>query len=97
MKEKVKQAMFSLNDELDMFPETIMITVQRKDLQTVVNHLHHLADEWSNQSALGYAIAAAKQVGIEDIDINLIVTAMKRAFDERTLEQAADVYRKSDY
>ncbi|MEK5070295.1 hypothetical protein [Sporosarcina sp. FSL K6-1508] len=97
MKAKVKQAMFSLIDELDMFPETIMITVLRKDLQTVVNHLHHSADEWNNQSALGYAIAAAEQVGIEDIDINLIVSAMKRAFDERTLEQAADIYRKSDY
>ncbi|MEK4403490.1 hypothetical protein MKZ26_03465 [Sporosarcina sp. FSL K6-6792] len=97
MKAKVKQAIFSLNDELDMFPETIMITVQRKDLETVVNHLHHSGEEWSNQSAFGYAIAAAESIGMSAEDIQRLVGAMASECDWKTLDRAADVYRKSDY
>lgn len=97
MKRNISETMFKLMDELDMFPETTMITIQRKDLERLVNEMFFKGDEWSNHSALGYAIEGAKSMELTDGDINLLVTAMNREFEEKTLEVAAEVYRQSSY
>lgn len=97
MNEKTKAAMFSLNDELKTFSETTMITVPRKDLEVVVKSLFNSGGEWSNQSALGYAIAAAKSLEMSDDDIWQLIGAMRSEFDLQTLESAAEIYRQSDY
>lgn len=98
MNAKVKQALFNLKDVLDMFAEdSIMITVQRKDLELIVKEMFFESDEWSNQSALGYAITAAEAIDLDYADISHLVTVMQREFDEKTLDAAAEIYRKSDY
>lgn len=61
MDAKTKKAMFALSDDLGSSLSTnSVIVVNRQDIETVVIHLFHRGDEWSNQSALGYAIAAAE-------------------------------------
>ncbi len=97
MKPSVKEAMFNLKDDLKEFPDTMMITVKRSDLQTVVNHLHHCGDEWSNQAALGYAIEAARSIGAVGEDVEELISAMRSEFDSKSLDEAAEIYRKSDY
>lgn len=97
MNAEAKQAMFNLRDELNMFPETLMITVKRSDLATAVNHLFHSGEEWSNQAAFGYAIAAALSIRMSTEDIQKLVNAMRREFDEQTLDSAAEVYQGSSY
>lgn len=53
--------------------------------------------EWSNQSALGYVIMAAERIGISEADIQRLVSSMHNRFDMKTLEAAAEYYRKSHY
>lgn len=52
---------------------------------------------WSNQSAMGYAIMAADQIGWSDEQIHQLVKALHNRFDAVSLEQAAEHYRKSPY
>ncbi|WP_318615310.1 hypothetical protein [Sporosarcina sp. YIM B06819] len=71
MNNNIKQGMLSIKDELDMFAEdSIMITVQRKDLQKVIHKLRWQAEEWSNQSCLGYVIKGLEDAGlaVEDVE-----------------------------
>lgn len=56
----MRQSLQNLEEELDMFPDTLMITVQRKDLQKVFHKLRWQAEEWSNQSCLGYVIKGVR-------------------------------------
>lgn len=100
MNAKTKEAMFNLRDELEQFgADHKMITVRRSDLEEIMNHLFFSGGEWSNQAALGYAIAAAESESLELIneDVQRLVGAMVSEFDWRTLEEAADIYRKSNY
>lgn len=98
MNAKTKEAMFNLRDELEQFSaDHKMITIQRSDLESIMNHLFFSGGEWSNQSAYGYAIAAAEQSGMSVEDIRKLVNAMRLELDNVTLEEAADVYRKSNY
>lgn len=53
--------------------------------------------EWSNQTCLGYAIMAAEQMGMKEEDIQILVRNMHNRFDFKTLEEAAEHYRKSPY
>ncbi|WP_438310895.1 hypothetical protein [Sporosarcina sp. FA9] len=98
MNAKTKEAMFNLKDELNSFSaEHPTITVKRSDLEAVVKHLFNNGDEWSNQAALGYAIAAAERIWTSDIFIKQFISAMEIEFDERNLESAAEYYRESKY
>lgn len=98
MNPHTKEAMFALHDVL-MSPNrtSSMVVVSRKDLYAVVTHLFRNGDEWSNQAAFGYAIAAAEQNGMSIEDIQKLVNSMRLEMDNVTLEEAADIYRKSDY
>lgn len=95
MKRNISETMFKLMDELDMFPEAMMITVQRKDLELLVQEMFFKGDEWSNQSALGYAIKAARDIGLQESTIHDLVGAMHKSFDEKTLDEAAKNYTGS--
>lgn len=98
MKADVKKAMFALRDDLkrDSLEKTTVV-VNRNDLELVVNQLFFGNDEWSNQSAVGYAIAAAESIGMSNKDIKKLTGAMYSEFDKRTLDSAAEIYRKSEY
>ena len=52
---------------------------------------------WSNQASLGYAILAAKKMGFSDEKIQELVINLHGEFDMKTVEEAAEVYRKSAY
>ncbi len=70
MKSNLKKAMFALRDDLKNLIQTnSTVVVNRKDLALVVDQLFFGNDEWSNQSALGYAIAAAESIGMSKKDI----------------------------
>jgi len=91
----MKKVAKRLREELEMFPETIMITVQCKDLEKAVRELEWDSQEWSNQSCLGYVIQGLGDAGLDDEDGRQLVRYVRRALDSKTLEQAASIYRKS--
>ncbi|WP_438312312.1 hypothetical protein [Sporosarcina sp. FA9] len=98
MNAKAKQAMFNLRDDLKTsVPTNSTIVVNRSDLEAVVKYLFNNGEEWNNQAALGYAIAAAERIWTSDIFIKQFIGAMEIEFDERNLESAAEYYRESDY
>lgn len=98
MNAKEKQAMFHLMDDLKTsIPTNSVVVVNRLDLEEAVGYMFRNGEEWSNQSAFGYAIAAAESIGMSEKDIKNLVCAMYSEFDERTLDSAAEIYRKSDY
>lgn len=53
--------------------------------------------EWSNYAALGYAIAGAKRIGMNDDKINDLIKAIYGEFDMKSVPEAEDIYRESDY
>lgn len=53
--------------------------------------------EWSNHACLGYAILGAKKLGYDDEKIQELVRAIYSEFDMKSVPEAEDVYRKSDY
>lgn len=94
----MKNALFRLKDELEMFGENNpTITVKRSDLALLVNAMFFKGEEWSNQAALGYAILAANEMGLKVEVISQLVANMYRAFDNKTIEEAAAIYRDSSY
>ena len=86
-----------LREELDTFPETVMITVQRNDLEKAVHELEWQPEEWSNQSCIGYVIKGLDDAGFEGKELEQLVRYIQRTFDDTSLEQAADIYRQSRY
>jgi hypothetical protein len=54
-------------------------------------------EQWSNQSALGYTILAAERTGLPDETIHRLVRSMRVLFDRKSLETAAEYYRRSAY
>lgn len=47
---------------------------------------------WNNDSCKGYAIAAMQQAGFDREQIRAVLSKMRWAFDETTIEQAARIY-----
>jgi hypothetical protein len=95
MKRNISETMFTLMDELDMYPETTMITVQRKDLELLVKEMLFKGDEWSNQACLGYMEKSAIEIGVDEEIIRDIANYMKLIFDDTSVEEAAKYYRQS--
>lgn len=54
-------------------------------------------NEWSNYAALGYAIAGAKKLGYDDEQIGELVREIQWQFDMKSVPEAEDIYRESDY
>jgi hypothetical protein len=52
---------------------------------------------WSNQSAFGYMILAAEQVGLSEGETQRLVRAIHTLFDRVTLDEATQHYCKSSY
>ncbi len=50
---------------------------------------------WSNQACLGYAIAAMERKGYTAEQIKEVVRSMQFVFDNKSIEQAAEIYRQS--
>lgn len=53
--------------------------------------------QWSNYACLGYAIAGAKKLGYDDEKIHSLVRAIYGEFDMKSVLEAEEIYRKSDY
>lgn len=53
--------------------------------------------EWSNYAALGYAIVGAKKLGYDDEKIRELVREMYWQFDMKSVPEAENIYRESDY
>lgn len=49
----------------------------------------------TNFAAIGYAIIAAKQIGLTSEQIKKLDSAMYEAMDEHTNEEAEEVYRNT--
>lgn len=54
-------------------------------------------EDWSNNSCLGYAIAACRDLGMSNDQIQDLVNCMKYAFDMKTLEEARRIYEGSPF
>lgn len=55
------------------------------------------AGEWSNNACLGYLILGAIRIGYTEDQIKKIVRSTYVQFDERTIDEAREVYNKSSY
>ncbi|MDP9676939.1 hypothetical protein J2W97_002934 [Paenibacillus jamilae] len=53
--------------------------------------------EWSNNSAMGYAIMAMERLNFYEKEIKSVIGAMDRVFDEVSIPQARNHYNNSDY
>ncbi len=53
---------------------------------------------WSNDACLGYAIDAARRVGLDRAQTAELVRAMRAAMDDYlTVDEAAEIYCKSKF
>jgi len=68
-----------------------------KFLREIVLNALGNESEWSNYACLGYAIAGAKKIGMSDDKINDLVKAIYGEFDMKSVPEAEDIYRESDY
>lgn len=68
-----------------------------KFLREIVLNALGNESEWSNYACLGYAIAGAKKIGMSDDKINDLVKAIYGEFDMKSVPDAEEIYRESDY
>ena len=68
-----------------------------KFLREVVWNALGNESEWSNYACFGYAISAARKIGLEDEKIQELVKALYGEFDFKSVSEAEDIYRNSDY
>ena len=54
-------------------------------------------EEWSNNACLGYVISAMKQAGYQREEIRKVIRYVYYEFDFKTIDEAKDIYNKSDY
>lgn len=66
-------------------------------LRKLIDNAMWSQGDWSNNACQGYAVIAAKELGYSDDDIQKLVRAMYRSFDEKTIEDARAEYEKSPY
>ena len=48
--------------------------------------------KWSNQACLGYAIAGAKKIGMNDDKINDLIKAIHGEFDMKSVSEAEYIF-----
>lgn len=53
--------------------------------------------EWNNYACLGYAVTAAEKIGYDAEKISELVRVIYGEFDLKSVPEAEDIYRKSDY
>lgn len=98
MNRETLELIYKLRDELSASdPELKTASVTRDDLTKLLSNLFFIGDEWSDQSALGYAISAAERIEMSGENIKELVREMYQEFDLQTLDSAASVYRESNY
>lgn len=54
-----------------------------------------VAEDWSNNACLGYAILGAKGLKYSDEQITQLVSSMRTEFDWETIDEAKQAYEKS--
>jgi hypothetical protein len=54
-------------------------------------------NDWSNHACLGYVVAALKRKGWSNDRIKEVVGAVYFEFDFKTVEEAEQIYRNSEY
>lgn len=68
-----------------------------KFLREIVTNALGNESKWSNYACLGYAILGAKKLGYDDGQIHELVRAIYGEFDMKSVPEAEDIYRESDY
>lgn len=53
--------------------------------------------EWDNYACLGYAILGAKKMEMNNEEINKLISLIRSEFDWKSVDQANEVYIKSEY
>ena len=54
-------------------------------------------DIWSNSACKGYAIKAGERAGLTPDQIERLVTALSRIFDDISTEEAEQIYENGNY
>lgn len=54
-------------------------------------------DIWSNEAAKGYALTAAKRMGMNESQIDELLHQMRLAFDDLTVDEAAQIKNSSTF
>jgi len=65
--------------------------------ERVLELVERALEIWSQDAALGYMLAAAEREDMGDQAIRLMVSNMLELMDMMMLEEAAEVYRRSEY
>jgi hypothetical protein len=66
-----------------------------EDLMNFVTSLK--PDYWSNNACKGYVIVACKKLDLSDKQINDIMSALRRGFDDISVDDAEQIYVNSPY
>lgn len=53
--------------------------------------------EWDNYACLGYVILGARKIGMDEEQIKNLISSIHGEFDLKSVDQANEVYVKSDY
>lgn len=73
-----------------------MRTVEVKAVDPTEVDLRYLDGPWRNDACKGYAAMAMRRAGLDHKIIQKVSKAMELCFDDTTVEEAAEYYRKGD-
>lgn len=62
----------------------------------ILGLVDYLNGPWRNDSCLGYALMAMREVGLKEEDVQNVLCQMTRCFDDMSTEDAAEYYRNGE-
>lgn len=65
--------------------------------QRMFEFMSQATDIWSNDVCMGYVIVALRELDYPEEEIKRITAALRDAFDQLTVDEAAQAYLKSPY
>ena len=69
----------------------------RSDMPSFMDAMLDSVDIWSNEAAKGYVLTAAQRMGLNDTQIDELLRQMRLAFDDLTVDEAAQISNSSAF
>lgn len=74
--------------------EAAKLTPAEPGGMSFVEAMQEAAEIWSNDACMGYCIRAAQLAGLDQDTIQKLLGACEVAFDELSVDEAAEIYRR---
>ena len=94
----IRREDYKVNEEMtvEQMKEEIQELRFKKEL-VVQELLISYMERWSNEACKGYMIKALEQENFKSNDIQKIIDGLRWIFDETSIEEAKEIYLKSEY